>query len=164
MLQFTIRNFDFTLSNDFLIWKQLGLEWLQGYEHSAGYIPYLLEEDDFISLNYPVENVIDPGGQIWFAEVDNFEVVGTIGLMPHHHEWELIKLAVKPVFQGNGIGKALIQHAIDHAKKKGIKKLTLDSNSHLKTAVNLYEYFGFRFIPPRGQFVTADVAMELALK
>jgi putative acetyltransferase len=81
----------------------------------------------------------------------------------HNQEFEILKLAVQPEFQGNGIGKALVKHAIDYAKLLNVNRIVLDSNSQLKTAIRLYQDFGFKFISPRGYFATADVAMELRL-
>ncbi len=161
--EYIIRRFDINSAEDFTMWKQLNLQWLKGYAHSAGKIPYLLEKNDFITLDNPVENIIHKGGEIWFAEVlisNDKKIVGTIGLTPCDNEWELNKLAVVPEFQGKGIGKILVQTALDFAKKLGIKKLVLDSNSHLIKAIRLYESFGFKHIQPRGHYETADVAME----
>lgn len=166
MTKIAIKEFDSQSPEHHAVWKRLGLQWLQGYQHSSGIIPELLEDSDFITLDYPVENIIQPGGQIWFAELNVDEktyIVGTIGLMPHHGEWEVIKLAVQPKYQGKGIGKELIKTVINHAREKGINRLVLDSNSHLISAISLYESFGFQRIPTRGHFATADVAMELYL-
>lgn len=162
----TIRKFNPTAMEDHQTWKQLNLQWLRGYDHHEGTLPYLLEEGDFKTLDDPVKNIIQTGGQIWFAETrdpDISKTVGTIGLMRHHEEWEIIKLAVLPEFQGQGIGKLLINTVVDYAKQLRINRLVLDSNSQLTTAIRLYKKFGFQTIPARGHFATADVAMELIL-
>lgn len=160
---YTIREFDINSDHDAMMWKQLNLQWLQGYSHHSGNIPYLLEEEDFITLDNPIEKIIHKGGKIWFAEImtmDNKKIVGTIGVMLSAGEWEVTKLAVLPEFQGNGIGSRLIQTVIDFSKKMGIKRLVLDSNHHLIKAIHLYERFGFQYIQPRGHYATADIAME----
>ncbi len=166
MTQIEIRKFNIQSKEDPISWKDLGLQWLQGYHHHAGKLPNLLEDNDFIILDHPVKNIIQLGGEIWFAEYINngkIKTVGTIGLCQHNQEWEIIKLAVYPEFQGQGIGKMLIQTAIDHANQKDINRLVLDSNSQLNTALRLYESFGFQHIPTRGHYETADIAMELLL-
>jgi len=164
MLSTKIRLFNPASVDDYTIWKQLGLQWLQGYNHHAGVIPKLLEKGDFYLLDHPVENVIQQGGQIWFIEVDT-KIAGTIGILPHHDEWEIIKLAVAPAFQGKGLAKILIKTVIEYSKKKGIGRLILDSNSSLVAAIHLYESFGFRHIPVTNrEFATVDVAMELVLE
>lgn len=167
MKKIAIKNFNPQSSEQHAIWKRLGLQWLQGYQHTAGVIPELLEDSDFDTLDHPVENIILPGGQIWFAELEvagKNLIAGTIGLMVKHGEWEVIKLAVQPEYQGHGIGRALVNTVINYARNKAIKRLVLDSNSHLSTAIQLYESFGFQRIPTRGHYVTADVAMELLLE
>ena len=148
-------------------WKEIGLEWLQGYSHHSGLIPNLLEEADFFTLDHPLKNVIQSGGKIWFAEVISngvSEIAGTIGLMEFNGVWEPIQLGVRPQFQGLGIGRMLVSTVIEFAKSKGIRRLYLDSNSSLRTAIQIYESFGFRHLPAsRKRYATADVAMELEL-
>jgi len=55
-------------------------------------------------------------------------------------------LNVDPKFQGNGIGKKLLQAAEEDMYPKYIKKIRLEVSVGNNTAVNLYERLGFRKI------------------
>lgn len=55
------------------------------------------------------------------------------------NETEIEKLFVEPVFQGRGIGSALLEHVIRHTGAKWL--LVLEKN---EGAIRLYERFGFR--------------------
>jgi putative acetyltransferase len=165
MIDYRIRTFDVNnVAFDISAWKSLNLEWLCGYHHSAGPIDRLLEQEDFVTLDYPLESIINLGGKIWFAElVETKELIGSIAILPHNGYMEFLKLAVRPAYQGNGVGRALVKIAINYSKNLNFSKIILDSNSQLKAAVKLYQSFGFTFIPARGKFATADIAMELML-
>jgi len=69
--------------------------------------------------------------------------------------------------QGRGIGRRVLEHAIDQARRIGAKSLFLGSNSRLKSAVHLYESVGFRHVPPESMppmpYTRANVFMELLL-
>lgn len=64
---------------------------------------------------------------------------------------ELKSMRVAPPAVGQGIGKALLQHLVDLARKEGLSRLSLETgNSTLFTpAINLYERNGFE---PCGPF------------
>lgn len=136
--------------------KRLNLEWLEKYN--------LTEQHDLDILNDPQGNIINKGGCIFIA-LDNDKVVGTAGLSKRKDaEYELIKMTVDPVARGKGIGKLLLTHCIDTAKKLKGKKLILFSNSQLQAALTLYKQFGFIHVEVSDTpLVTADVRMELTL-
>jgi GNAT superfamily N-acetyltransferase len=75
----------------------------------------------------------------------------------------VIKLGVRASERGRGLGRALLEPLIAHARAQGdIDRLILDTASGLRPALRLYESLGFtRLSRPTGTFVTADVAMEL---
>jgi len=53
---------------------------------------------------------------------------------------------------------------LSEAKQKGIQKLILYSNRKLKSAIHLYENFGFIEIPvEEGVYERADIKMEKIL-
>lgn len=56
---------------------------------------------------------------------------------------EMKRLYVKPVYRDHGIGDDLIKKLLHEAKRKGYKKMVLDTLERLKEAVRLYEYNGF---------------------
>ena len=136
--------------------RRLNIGWLEKYN--------LLESHDLEILDDPQGTVIDRGGEIFFAKKDE-KIVGSAGLWKENaEEYELVKMAVDPDYQGQGISKVLLEHCLAEVKRRKAKRIFLFSNSQLKTALKLYEQYGFRYVDTTNSpFVTADVKMELAL-
>jgi ribosomal protein S18 acetylase RimI-like enzyme len=121
-------------------------------------VPYKEEYKEYIkTLNYewiekyffiePKEEILDKGGEIFFA-LDDDAVIGTASLLKvNNEEYELAKMAVTEKYKGLGIGKMLMEHCIDEAKKLDAKKLTLVSNTKLDAAIHVYRKYGFVEIP-----------------
>ena len=57
------------------------------------------------------------------------------GRIPH--------LAVLPEYQGKGIGKELLRHALQYIKDSGMKLMRIEVLAHNKGALKLYREFGF---------------------
>ncbi len=136
--------------------KRLNAEWLEQYG--------LMESHDLEILDDPDGTVIAGGGCIFLA-MDGENVAGTAGLWKENEkEYELVKMAVDPDYRGQGISRKLMDHCLEEAKKRNAQKLFLYSNSQLKTALQLYEKYGFKYVPvTNAPFLTADVKMELIL-
>ena len=95
--------------------KALNEEWITTY--------FVMEEADFKALDHPQEYIIDGGGYIAIALLDN-EPVGTCALMKMDNEqfdYELAKMGVSPKAQGLGVGYQLGIKVIDKAKELGAK-------------------------------------------
>jgi len=136
--------------------RLLNLEWLDKYN--------LTETHDLMVLDDPQGTILDRGGYIWLAMVDN-KIIGSAALMKEHDAvYELAKMAVTSEYRGQGISKKLIETCLQKAKEIGAKKLTLFSNHQLLTALKLYEKYGFYYVEVEDSpFETADIKMELVL-
>jgi GNAT superfamily N-acetyltransferase len=53
-------------------------------------------------------------------------------------------VAVDPAHQGQGIGRALMHHALDQCRRAGCYKLVLSSNAKREDAHRFYESLGFQ--------------------
>jgi putative acetyltransferase len=139
-----------------LTFKNLNIGWLERYN--------LLEPHDVEVLDHPKEMIIDTGGAIFFAENDG-EIIGSSALMKiDDGVFELVKMAVKDSWQGQGISKLLLSACLEEAKRLKAVKLVLFSNSQLRAALGLYEKYGFKYVPVADSpFVTADIKMEMDL-
>lgn len=133
--------------------KTLNIEWLKKY--------FKIEPIDEKVLSNPQEEIIDKGGMIFYAKFKE-EIVGTVSLIKRSDTaFELSKMAVTDTVQGLGIGKKLLQHCINIAEQQGIKKIIIYSNRSLKSAIYLYEKFGFEEIALEdGVYERADIKME----
>jgi len=136
---------------------RLNREWLEGFG--------IIEDADAIHLNTPRESIINQGGQIFFA-VEGEMVLGTCAAIRHCGEIvEIAKLAVTPSARRRGIGRLLVQTVIEYARDMGACKVTLVSNTKLRSALRLYESMGFTHaqLPEQPGYVSADVYMELLI-
>jgi putative acetyltransferase len=134
--------------------RRFNLEWLDHY--------HLTESHDLLVLDDPKGTILDQGGYIWIAEVDNV-VVGSVALMKEHEGvYELVKMGVTEAHRGKGISRLLIDACLAQAKALKATKIFLFSNHQLETAISLYQKYGFRHVAVHDSpFETADVRMEL---
>jgi ribosomal protein S18 acetylase RimI-like enzyme len=125
----------------------------------------ILEPADEIILDDPEGQLLAPGGAI-FVALEGEVVVGTCAIVPHEPAvMELVKLAVDPRVQRQGLGKRLVDACLAFARSRGTRRVMLVSNSRLTAALKLYESVGFqhRPMPPDQPYATADIYMELDL-
>ena len=96
--------------------------------------------------------IIDRGGFV-FSLVDAGQVAGVCALFKdadERYRYQLARMAVAPACRGRGFGRALMTHAIAHARAVGATSLYLLFNTVLAPAIALYESFGFE-ATARGQ-------------
>lgn len=90
-----------------------------------------------------------PGSIYYVAEYNN-ELVGGGGIFPSpglpDDTCELVKMYLLKNARGIGLGKLLIQKALDFAKEAGYKNVYLETMPELKQALKAYEKFGFKYI------------------
>lgn len=136
--------------------KTLNLEWIQKY--------FTVEPTDEYVLSNPQKAILDNGGFIFFAKSAS-EIVGTCALQKVDDKtYELAKMAVNKKHQGLGIGRMLMDKAIQQVIEMKIDKLVLYSSTHLSTALNMYFKYGFRFVPKDNHPTSrANIKMELKI-
>jgi putative acetyltransferase len=79
-------------------------------------------------------------------------------------EFEVGKMGVTESAKRGGVGRRLLEHAIEEARASGATRLYLETNSKLLPAIALYERVGFKHLPPvESPYARANVFMELAL-
>lgn len=133
----------------------LNIEWLQTY--------FYVEEHDKEVLENPQSYILDNGGFIFFAKLNN-QIVGTVALMNEKEGWELSKMAVSPNFRGQKIGQKLLRFSIDFAKEQGWTDLLLYSSTILKNAIYVYRKFGFVEVPiGDSPYSRGDIKMVLKI-
>jgi putative acetyltransferase len=81
---------------------------------------------------------------------DAGEIVGTVGLRRENEtECELRKMYLARETRGQGWGKRLLDRAMEQARARGFKRMTLETASVLREAIALYERNGFRRYTPK---------------
>ena len=90
-----------------------------------------------------------PAGRLYLAETDG-KIAGCIALRPLASDiGEMKRLFVRENFRGMNIGKMLIEQLIEDAREIGYGAMRLDTfPPKMGKAVQLYESYGFREIPP----------------
>ncbi len=137
--------------------KDLNIEWLETY--------FYVEPYDLEVLSNPETHIIDKGGHIFFG-IERNVVCGTVALMPViPGVFELTKMAVVPKTRGKGIGQQLMNHCIQFAKERLMKKIILYSNTRLENAIYIYRKWGFKEIDleSTSSYERADIKMELII-
>ena len=90
-----------------------------------------------------------PGSYYYIATIDN-NVVGGAGIFPTDNlpegTCELVKLYLHKDARGTGLGKQLLNTAMQWAKENGYTQVYLESMPELSKAVTIYENVGFKRI------------------
>lgn len=120
---------------------------LPAIERSAGKaflaLPDLawIADDDVQSVDRHIELIV--GGASWVAVDQHDQPIGFLNaekLEASLHIWEL---AVQHEFQGQGIGRGLIEHVIETARSEGAAALTLTTFREVAWNQPFYERLGF---------------------
>lgn len=102
--------------------------------------PELLLEKTLSSL----DKVIPPKGHTFVAEDSGGDVLGMVFLRPSGADaMEIKRLYVPQSGRGLGVGRALVEAAMEAARRAGATALRLDSTRNLETAIGLYRKLGF---------------------
>lgn len=94
---------------------------------------------------------------LYVADVDG-HIAGAINIVPpgsqhaqvaYDNEGEFRMLAVAPQYQGRGIGRALVQFALDMAQRQALQRVAITTMGSMTSAQAMYEAMGFHRAPER---------------
>jgi N-acetylglutamate synthase-like GNAT family acetyltransferase len=139
--------------------RHLNEAWINKY--------FELEEKDLQTLHQPETYILAQGGHIFMAEHAG-KAVGCCALIRiADGAFELSKMGVAEEERGRGIGRRLLEYVVAEARRRGMKRLYLETNKKLENAIHLYESIGFSHVPPEcvtpSPYQRADVFMEMQL-
>ncbi len=107
---------------------------------------YAAELDIDLSFQDFDAELADPLG---FYELVLLDAQGCVALRRLDRETcEMKRLYVRPQARAGGLGRALAEAAIAHARARGYVRLRLDTLPSMDAARTLYESLGFREIEP----------------
>lgn len=141
-----------------LAFKELNTAWLEAY--------FYVEVKDVLLLENCKENIIDKGGHIFIATINN-NAVGCFSFIKITDTiYELGKMAVESNYKGHKIGQQMLTFSIDFAKQNGWEKIILYSSTKLPTALYIYKKHGFKEVELEKNlpYERSDIKMELILK
>ena len=106
-------------------------------------LPFNLDSKD-ADLKDIESSYFAAGGVFELIEDAHGKLLGTYGLFPlDDRQCELRKMYFLPEIRGLGLGKQVLDRAIDHARRLGFKAIVLETISVLQRAIHLYTRFGF---------------------
>lgn len=94
------------------------------------------------SPNAYAHELLKPTAFCWVAEVEA-QLAGSLTLWEVVGEGEIANVAVHPGFWRQGIGRALVQTALDKAAELGLTRVLLEVRASNESAQALYRSFGF---------------------
>lgn len=135
------------------VFIQLNQDWMEEFHLEDPKDPMLID---------PKKSILDHGGEILMAKSDD-QFIGSVALINFNPEsYEIAKLSVRKDCRGKGIGKTLLEEAINLARTNGKAALSLESSTKLETALKLYRSMGFKEIE-KNSINQCDVRMHLKL-
>ncbi len=104
---------------------------------------YLAIQNYDEEINHLEKKYGNPYGRLYLAFYDD-KLAGCIGLRKiDGQRCEMKRLYVRPEFRGKQIGSFLIEKIVDDARKIGYTQMLLDTLPFLKSAIRLYQKYGF---------------------
>ena len=102
---------------------------------------------------YSVEKLLRTGVAFFVVRDETGAAVGCGGVQLFGTEYgELKRMYMRPAFRGRGFARQLLDRLAAHARAHGVSLLRLETGVHQHAAIRLYEAFGFRDIPPFGDY------------
>ncbi len=124
-------------------------------EHVAGFrrlVEDTLREFDFSAdpeLDADLADPLATYAAIWVA-VAGVDVVGSVALRDlGGSTLELKRMYLRPGCRGQGLGRGLLETALDWAREGGARAVRLDTSERMGEARALYEAYGFRRVDGR---------------
>ncbi|WLH38415.1 GNAT family N-acetyltransferase [Pseudomonas sp. FP2196] len=87
---------------------------------------------------------------VWVADSADGQLAGFLRALEIDHQLHVEELSVSQHFQGQGIGRALVSAAIEHARQKQLTAVTLTTFRDLPWNAPFYQRMGFTLLPPEG--------------
>lgn len=108
---------------------------------------------DDVLAGYRVTGEFSP--QRWLIAVRNGCDVGCLLLADHaaDDQWELVYLGVVPEARGQGLGLAMVRHALELARRAGRRQLVLAVDAANAPAIAIYERAGFEALDRRAIYL-----------
>ncbi len=107
----------------------------------------LIEDNSFVLSEAYFQELLDSESSYLFLLLDEQDIAGmlTVGIYksPTGSKAWIEDVVVDANYQGQGLGRMIVQHAIDFVKTEGVESLMLTSNPTRVAANKLYQSIGF---------------------
>jgi ribosomal-protein-alanine N-acetyltransferase len=125
----------------------------------------LLVEKDSYEFPWSAGNFHDSihaGYSCWVYEVGG-QIIGHLVFMMALDEAHLLNITIAPAWRRQGLGRVLLQHAMDTARQQNARALYLEVRPSNGPAIELYEKMGFEAFALRKGYYPAQQGREDAL-
>jgi ribosomal-protein-alanine N-acetyltransferase len=116
---------------------------------------------------FEVELSQNPFGRLEVLRRTDAALIGYVCYWVVFEECRLMTLAVEPSLRRQGLGRALLRHAMGRGREAGATRGLLEVRASNGAAIQLYEQEGFRRVAVRARYYTSPVEdavlMERAL-
>ena len=99
----------------------------------------------------------------WLTAMEGENLLGYIGIQFGLDGGDIMTIATDPALRGKGIGKKLVEAAVEILKVKHLGYLTLEVRPSNLPAIALYESFGFREVGRRKKYYRDPVEDALLM-
>ena len=103
------------------------------------------------------------GGSICKVYADEGEMLGYVVLMSAVDDMELLDIAIAAAHQRRGLGRQLLDEAMNIARGMDMRRLLLEVRPSNEAALGLYRRAGFREIGRRRAYYPAEAGREDAI-
>ncbi len=140
------------------------LTYMHGWIYGREYHYSIVLEAYVAKTFYDFMTRYDPDGdRLWIVE-HHKEIVVSIAIMGHGDKAQLRWFLLHPDYRGLGLGRRLLNDALEYCRSKGYRSVFLETTDDLHQAVSLYTKAGFVRVAAKENHVWADNVTELRLE
>jgi len=113
------------------------------------------------TLNYAPTFPETLEGFVW---IEDSKIVGNLTLtadLVRGNRYYISNVAVKQEYQRHGIARALMQAALEHARRQHARSVVLNVQPKNEGAIKLYSDLGFKTLEMRGEWALAAIPLRL---
>lgn len=119
--------------------------------------------DEFWNYNIFKEELQSENSKYFVAKLNN-EIIGFAGIKIIIDEADIMNIVTKKIYRNQGIGTLLLSKIIDFCKKLNLNSISLEVNEVNKSAIHLYENFGFKKVGNRKNYYNDSNAVLMTKK
>lgn len=75
--------------------------------------------------------------------LEDQEIMGYVGIWITYEQSQITTIGIRPQYQGQGLGRLLMEKSIEFAKRQGCEVMSLEVRVSNTKAISLYESLGF---------------------
>ena len=114
--------------------------------------------DEFWNYNVFKEELQSENSKYLVAKLNN-EIIGFAGIKIIIDEADIMNIVTKKIYRNQGIGTFLLNGIITLCKKLNLSSISLEVNEINKSAIHIYENFGFKKVGNRKKYYNSSNAI-----